>query len=686
VQDEETSSPFRTDVPPSTTSVAFTQGAPVRAAEMIYSPLTHVPSDDCTVFKYSAFTRAAASITFAVFCSWPLFALGYPILLLFRETHAVLPLSVTAALACAYTTRAILNAVVPRRPAAADGCRPDDAPAPRRRVAVVGAGVSGLLTAKELLAEGHDVAVFEAAAAVGGAWSVDGKIGRGRVWHGTVSSSSAVNTGISDFPLQSYWPGTENPFHVPQAAFCEYLVSYSKQFDLMPLIRFQSKVLSVVRCGEKWRVIYKAVGEKEAEDDFEFVAVCTGQVEVPKLPVYKGQDRFKGRVAHIAYVRNAGECDGKDVVCVGAGETGADTVELVSAAAHSCFLSVRNPMIVLPRNFYGVAPDFFENRALYLGPFWLRWIVLKLQVFSFPLLQIWDCVHGKAQVPSAAPDWRRLLAMFCTRQLIYETASMHRTPCNSLLVTKSERFMYALDDGSCTLKPAVSELDESSVVFADGSRVNCNFLLLCTGYKEYFPMFEADPCCALSHSKARGRYLLTFDPEVGSSVAFIGFCRGQAGSLVIPSELQARWFALIVSGKRVLPSREEMRNAIARAVKGNKGYAATLGGWFFANYIARYCVGCEPSFLRLVAKHGIVVAWRVYTQSFAAYMFRFEGPHAKPRLARHCYQTVATCGKHTAWVIVDILLLLYGVLFDMILSIPFLGKLRPLNSLMDRWW
>ncbi len=41
-----------------------------------------------------------------------------------------------------------------------------------RRVAVIGAGVSGVTTAAHLKAEGLDVTVFEKAPVAGGVWSV----------------------------------------------------------------------------------------------------------------------------------------------------------------------------------------------------------------------------------------------------------------------------------------------------------------------------------------------------------------------------------------------------------------------------------------------------------------------------------------------------------------------------------
>lgn len=253
-------------------------------------------------------------------------------------------------------------------------------------------------------------------------------------------------------------------------------------------------------------------------------------------------------------------------------------------------------------------------------------------------------------------------------------------------MTKTERFVYALDSGACSLKPGIERLDRNGVYFEDGSYKKCETVLLFTGYdQDVFPIFgENHP---LRRSTARSRYLLTFDIETGTSVGFFGFCRGHAGSLIVPSEMQTRWFALLVSGKRQLPTAKCMHAGVDAMRKKDHGYSVNLGGWFLANHIARYHVGCEPSGVRLILRHGIVVAWRVFTQSFAAYMFRFEGPHANPDLAERIYtEGVATCGKPIAWHFLEVFIMGLGVIFDTIWHIPVVGKLRVLNPLIDRWW
>lgn len=282
-------------------------------------------------------TRAVYTLMYAIYHLLP------PVL-----THALLfLLSVTL-------TSRVLQAVLPTsRPATAAGCPADAAVVAPRRVAVIGAGVTGLLTAKELLAEGHSVTVFETAAQPGGVWCAGAPTGRGRVWAHTVSSSSALNSAMSDLPLQSYFENQPDPFHVSQARFAEYIQEYVETFALLPFVRLRTTVVGIVRsAADQWLV--SSVGEAGVtEEVFDFLAVCTGQVQLPRRPAFEGQGVFAGEVLHVADVTDVSRFDGRNVVCVGIGETGSDISEAVSKVSKSFFLSIRNPFICLSRNLFG---------------------------------------------------------------------------------------------------------------------------------------------------------------------------------------------------------------------------------------------------------------------------------------------------------------------------------------------
>ncbi len=74
------------------------------------------------------------------------------------------------------------------------------------RVAIIGAGVAGLATAKVLRQAGHEVVVFDKTPDVGGVWS------RTRRYPGLTTQSPKAQYSLSDFPMpKSYpeWPSGE---------------------------------------------------------------------------------------------------------------------------------------------------------------------------------------------------------------------------------------------------------------------------------------------------------------------------------------------------------------------------------------------------------------------------------------------------------------------------------------------
>lgn len=327
-----------------------------------YRPICSADTARPFEYVYSAATRFLASIAMVFFCTAPMGLVTFGAVQTFRAFLSWSPAGTGRALAVILASSIILNcfkyAQKPARPRTADGCIPDDHPAEQKRVAVIGAGITGLMAAKELLAEGHEVTIFEASAFIGGAWASKGEKGRGRVWPKTVTSSSAMNTGLSDFPLDSYFPKAEDPYHVPQAAFEQYISDYVEKFKLLPLIRLRHPVLHVSQSaspdGEGWIVTFHTnSSQKPMEDHFDFLAVCTGQVQTPQVPRFSGQDSFSGEIIHVSSVLDDEKFAGKNVVCVGSGETGSDITEIVAGKSKSCVLSIRNPFVCLARQFYG---------------------------------------------------------------------------------------------------------------------------------------------------------------------------------------------------------------------------------------------------------------------------------------------------------------------------------------------
>lgn len=515
----------------------------------------------------------------------------------------------------------------------------DNRPVPaeeQKTVAVVGAGPAGLAVAKELLAEGHVPVVFEQAEAIGGVWqrSTDkNSDSRGRVLPNTITSSSALNTAFSDFPIQAEYPGPD-PFFATQEDYMDYIHRYAKYFDLNRHVHFKTKVVALAQAeeGDRWRVEMKSTATAASQTmDFDAVAVCSGQTNVPRIPKIQGQHKFPGKIFHSSDLYDFNDFRkfaGKQVLVVGGGETASDVLLDISAFAAKCDVSIRSPVLVLPRNLWGGAPDYTEPRTLYLAGRISRWATYKCM--NLPSL-FWNAFARQYRGRTIwVPHVKWLLKLLFTRKFIVECIQGKRSSCASIQTTKSDSILYVLQNNpdKCQLRSEIKCINQDGNVVFEGSKVGkYDFIVLTTGYEpSRFPFLPL----GFETNHLHDRYLGVFHPEL-PSMAFIGFMRGNVGSLALGFELQARWFSLICSNKRFLPEKREMLSYINTSREQNGCYNGTLATWFYANYLARNCVGCEPNFVRFFLQHPLTCI-KAYCGNFTSYQFRMRGPHRDPQV------------------------------------------------------
>lgn len=113
-----------------------------------------------------------------------------------------------------------------------------------RQVAIVGAGISGLLACKYMLSKGFCPIVFEASNGVGGVWT--------KTVETTKIQTPKAFYQFSDFP----WPSSVTEDHPTQNQVLDYIQSYAGHFDLSKHIAFNTKV-----CG----IEYEGPSEEEMQ-------------------------------------------------------------------------------------------------------------------------------------------------------------------------------------------------------------------------------------------------------------------------------------------------------------------------------------------------------------------------------------------------------------------------------------
>lgn len=490
------------------------------------------------------------------------------------------------------------------------------------------------MTVKELLEEGHEPTCFERAPDLGGVFRFDED--EGVVWESCRLTSSGLLTAFSDFPVSP-----ERAEHMTVGEYVDYLRSYCEAFGVDSRIRYGTRVEAVTRDTEGWRVRTAGPEGERNEDVYDAVAVCSGLHQHPHRPRFAGQETFPGPILHGAEYRRPAQVAGKRVLIVGAGESGADVVAEVAEHAAETVLSLRRGVGVLPRKLLGKPNDYRTCRISNSSAHWVFETrnpsddgKRRVYFIAFLPLVVLDKV---VQTAAALIDELRLFAdtrvARRTRRLTKKLLRESGGTLQEQFGTKSDDFVRAIAAGRCRQEGPIARFDGGQVRFEDGGEFEPDLVILCTGFDVEVPFLDG----ALARAP---RFLYTFAPSIGSSLAFIGFLRPAFGAIPPLAELQARWLAGVLGGETELPPEAEMEAAIDRLARFRRHYFRAVRERL--DYLVDYTslsdelaamVGCKPS-REALESESRCFRRRFLMSPFVAAQYRLVGPHAKPQLAR----------------------------------------------------
>ncbi|KAH9313938.1 hypothetical protein KI387_022565 [Taxus chinensis] len=166
------------------------------------------------------------------------------------------------------------------------------------KVAVIGAGAAGLVAARELHREGHQIVVFEQSDNVGGTWVYDPHVESDPL--GLEPNRTAVHTSMY-LSLRTNLPRelmafNDYPFKTVEGRDCRrfpghrevalYLEDFADQFDLLRFIRFRTLVEYVAmdsKYQNQWIVRSCADRTDAREEVYDAVVVCNGHFTQPRI-------------------------------------------------------------------------------------------------------------------------------------------------------------------------------------------------------------------------------------------------------------------------------------------------------------------------------------------------------------------------------------------------------------------
>jgi dimethylaniline monooxygenase (N-oxide forming) len=386
-------------------------------------------------------------------------------------------------------------------------------------VCVIGAGSSGIAAVKALDERGFELDCFEASDRVGGLWVYKNSNGMSAAYRSLHINTSRARMEYADFPMPATYP--DFPHHTQIA---EYFDAYVDHFGFRDRITFDTRVTRAERLADgRWEVSTDR-GDTRSYDALVIANGHHWDARWPE-PAFPGHERFAGVQMH-SHDYAGDDPDlfrDKSVVVLGMGNSAMDIAVEASFVARDVYLAARRGAWVIPKYILGRPMDSMQASARI--PFAIR---RRAQEALLRLV-----VGDMERYGLPKPDHRFLEAH----------------------PTVSDDVLSRLAHGEIAPKPNIAELTERTVRFADGSEVDADVVVYCTGYRVTFPFL--DPALISAPDNDLPLFRRVFHPDVGG-IYFIGLLQ-PIGAIMPLAELQSQWICDHLAGRYQLPPDVELR-------------------------------------------------------------------------------------------------------------------------------
>lgn len=418
-----------------------------------------------------------------------------------------------------------------------------------RKVAIIGAGPSGLVAAKELLENGLIPTIFEQKCEIGGVWSPTGA-----VWDTMHTNISKFTTTYGDF----HWHQDAEMFPSVQAML-DYLNDYARQWNIKSYIKFNSSVIKVlpnskeaVDIGSKgWTVQWtdNDFPSTLQSDSFEGVIVATGIFCKANIPTIPGLHSFSGKIIHSKDYKSGKAYAGLKVLTVGGSFSGAEIASDVSNHCDVSYHCFRDPFWILRR----YLPDKKRESVN---------IPIDLIFYTRGFYELTPVSDEESNISK-----NRYMSSICQDQLtIAELAIESEHFGRPHNVTVSDQYLFQVQHKKLIPKnQQISEISGSTVVFQNGDILEVDAIIFCTGYNAELGFFDENVLQKICYDQTdRLQPIILFKecchPEL-KNLFFVGMYKGPYFAVM---EQQARLAARVLSGSVVLPSLAVMLDGLKR--------------------------------------------------------------------------------------------------------------------------
>jgi len=332
------------------------------------------------------------------------------------------------------------------------------------RFAVIGAGMSGILTGIKLQEAGFtDFTIYEKGDRLGGTW-------RDNTYPG-LSCDVPSHLYCYSFEPNPDWSQRFSP----GAEIWDYFAGVAKKYNVEPFIRLNTEITSTDYRDGKWHL---STGDGEI-DVVDIVICATGVLHHPVYPDIDGLDTFAGACFHSARWNHDVSLKGKRVGIIGTGSTAMQIVPAIvdDVAKVSLFQRTAQWVLPLPNPAYSEEEkDAFRRDPQKMVDLYHDWSERFQNAFARAVVgdevqmkRIEEACEGNLNDNVKDPDLRARLT------------PNYKVACKRLIM--SDAFYPAIQKPNAELvTDAIERIEPGGVRTADGQLHELDVLVLATGF------------------------------------------------------------------------------------------------------------------------------------------------------------------------------------------------------------
>lgn len=419
------------------------------------------------------------------------------------------------------------------------------------RIAVIGAGISGIAAANILKKNGFVPIVFEKHEKIGGVWA-------------TAYPEVHLQNIYTQYHLSDFDWSFKPDLHPNGEQIMKYLSEAVDQLKLE--IRREHEIREMKEEDDRWLLRYK----NEAgiyEETFEYVIVAAGQYTDGKnVPQFLDQEQFKGKIITERDVTSLDIFDGKRVMIVGYGKSALDMATLTGERSVEVHHVFRTPSWLIPEWILGAHFTYalFTRFGNFMMTSWAQPTVMERFLHNklpFVISGFWNFIqsivlfqmkrNGKGKDQAAQ---ERLKTLVPEHKILMDFRSSG--------ALGPENYYPLVAEGK--ILPYHSEMEcfsHETIQLKNGLVIPCDVVVLSTGYLTPSFPFLPEKYRSLLEAEKDGPQLYRHLIHPGiPRLAFAGFNHGY---MHVPAvEIGTQWLCAFLRGELELPSTEEMERSI----------------------------------------------------------------------------------------------------------------------------